>query len=647
MIRILLVDDQKSIRERLKSLLETEPDFEIVGMVDNGYDAIEQVKLLLPDVVLMDMEMPDIDGVLATKIISHSSLKTRVLVLSSHDSDEYVADSIHAGANGYILKGAPAQEICDAVRFINRGYMQIAPGLFEKFIPDRIEAGALEWKPRQRNAQMPVSRLDAPGSLELTGINKKSAIVPGSEFDQPSELILDITALGRSRQSIGWYQATALVLAGLGLTCSLYLLRQSLNQPAATPNPQDRAQKLHNLPFIGKIEPLHITKIDATIPGIVSVLPIQTGQVVRAGDRLLTIRNVDAERTNQTRILQQQQLNAERQQAALLGVSQQQQQLNQQQQLLLGERQAAAGRIDSIQNAIASYQRNIAPLRQQVAAANVKVNLVATQPEQLPLRQKREAITRAQAIYEQTLATSERLAQYQSQGAISQERLEQAQKELTVAKSDLSIARSDYDSLVNSARVATKKQFAQTQSVQLQQQLTLEEQAGQLQQLQSQLQTARADHRQIETKLQQLQKVIPRAVAASPPTSRQPVLDPTQIDITAPIAGTAIEIPISIGDRVFLGSKLMSITDPKKLKIGVDLEPQQAALLKLGQKALVKVGNALESQESIAIVTSIAPPLVNAIAPADNRSTQRIEVEFTNPKSTLLIGQTGTVYFPK
>jgi hemolysin D len=116
MIRILLADDQKSIRERLKSLLETEADFDIVGMVDNGYDAIEQVKLLLPDVVLMDMEMPDLDGVFATKIISNSSLNTKILVLSSHDGDEYVAKSICAGANGYILKGAPAQEICDAVR---------------------------------------------------------------------------------------------------------------------------------------------------------------------------------------------------------------------------------------------------------------------------------------------------------------------------------------------------------------------------------------------------------------------------------------------------------------------------------------------------------------------------------------------------
>jgi hemolysin D len=138
MIRILIVDDQKSIRERLKFILEPEPDFEIVGMVDNGYDAIEQVKNIQPDVVLMDMEMPDIDGVLATKIIAHSDLgkKVRILVLSSHDTNEYVARSIHAGAKGYLLKGASPEEIQDAVRFVHRGYTQIAPGLFEQFIPE-------------------------------------------------------------------------------------------------------------------------------------------------------------------------------------------------------------------------------------------------------------------------------------------------------------------------------------------------------------------------------------------------------------------------------------------------------------------------------------------------------------------------------
>jgi hemolysin D len=636
MIRILLVDDQKSIRERLKSLLETEPDFDIVGMVDNGYDAIEQVKLLLPDVVLMDMEMPDIDGVLATKIISHSSLKTKVLVLSSHDSDDYVADSIHAGANGYILKGAPAQEICDAVRFVNRGYMQIAPGLFEKFIPHKAETGALEWKPRQQTDRVPLNRSDYPGKLELTGINKPATtksklLANGSEFDQPSELILDVTDLGRSRKSLGWYQATALVVAGLGLTVSLYLLRQSLHKPAATPDRQDSAQQLHDLPFTGKIEPLHITKIDSSIPGSIVALPVKVGQWVRSGDRLLTIRNSDAERVNQVKILQQQQIEAEQKQAALV-------QAAQQQQTLFTEQQAAIGRINTLQQTIINYQRNIAPLRQQVAAANVRVSETAT-PEQLPSRQKLEAITRARAIYERTSATYERLAQYQSEGAISQERVEQAEKEMSVAKSDLNIAQADYDTLMESAKATTSKQSAQTESVRLQQQLALTEQAGQLQQLQAQLQVARTDYQQIAAKLQQLQQQKTPSMATNVPVSKKPVLEPTAIDITAPVAGMAIDIPISLGDRVFAGGKLVSITNPKKLKIGVEVEPQQAALVKSGQRAIVKVGTATASQELVALVIGIAPPT--------DRSTQRIEVEFTNPKSTVLIGQTGTVYFPK
>jgi hemolysin D len=647
MIRILLVDDQKSIRERLKSLLETEPDFDIVGMVDNGYDAIEQVKLLLPDVVLMDMEMPDIDGVLATKIISHSSLKTKVLVLSSYDSDEYVAKSIYAGANGYILKGAPAQEICDAVRFVNRGYMQIAPGLFEKFVPHKAEPVALDWKTPTPNDRLPLSKFDYPSSLELTGINKpaSSAIVPGSEFDQPSELILDITALGRSRQSLGWYQAVALVLAGLGLTFSLYLLRQGLNKPAATPSPQDSSRKLHDLPFIGKIEPKHVTKIDASIPGSIVALPIKVGQTVNSGDRLLTIRNIDAERSNQTRILQQQQLDTIRQQTALQQANQQQQLLRQQQQITSAERQAATERIESIQLEIANYQRNIAPLRQQLAAANVRVN--ATPTAQLPLSQKREAIVRAQAIYERTFATLQRLETYQQAGAISQERVEQAEKEMTVAKSDLNIARSDYNSLVIADRAATKQQAERDRAVQLQQQLSIEEQSRQLQQLQSQLQVARADYKQLGVKLQQLQQQLATPIAASLLQPQKPILEPTTIDINAPVSGIALEVPIALGDRVFVGSKLIGITNPKQLKIGVDVEQQQATLLKSGQQAIVKVGSALESQEIAASIVNIAPPAVGVASPIESRSTQRVEVEFINPKSTVLIGQIGTVYFPK
>ncbi len=651
MIRILLVDDQKSIRERLKSLLETEADFDIVGMVDNGYDAIEQVKLLLPDVVLMDMEMPDIDGVLATKIIAHSSSETKVLVLTSYDSHEYVAKSIYAGAKGYILKGAPADEIREAIRFVNRGYMQIAPGLFEKFIPTPLdpEFGLLERQPQQQSHPHPVDFASGTGyrddfrqTLELTGIGtievpKSRAALSELDRERPSELILDITALNPPRKSIGWYQAAALVFAGLGLTASLYLFRQGANKPASIPNRLEQSRRLHDLPFTGKIEPVRLFKIDASIPGPIEAIHVKVGQSVKAGDRLLTIHNVDAERNNQAKLAQQQQLVTLEKQAALQQATQRQQQILQQQQILSGERQAAAERINTIQLAIANYQHNLAPLRQQVAAANIQLNTVV-QADPLPIEQKRQVINRARSIYEQTAATYQRLAQYHSEGAISQERVEQAQKELTVAKSDLNIAQSDYDNAIASAKTAATKQVAQTQATRLQQQLTLQEQAGQLQQLQAQLKVARSDYQQLGSRLQQLQQQ--KAVAISPnlPIGQKPVLESTIVEVLAPIAGTVLELPISLGNRVFVGHKLLGIADTKKLKISVDLNPQQAAFLKLGQRALVKVGAQVESQESIGSITNIALPI--------DRSTQQVEVEFSNSKSTTPIGQIGTVYFP-
>ena len=260
--------------------------------------------------------------------------------------------------------------------------------------------------------------------------------------------------------------------------------------------------------------------------------------------------------------------------------------------------------------------------------------------EQFGLDQKREAISRAQAIYDRALATYERLAQYQAEGAISLERLEQAEKELTVAKSDLNMAQSDYDSSIAVAAAANQKQAAQTKSSRLQQQLALTEQAGQLHQLQAQLQAATADRTQITIRLQQLQrqKILPIATK-NLPTTQAPVLEPTTIDITAPTTGTAIELPLTTGDRVSAGHRLVSITDPSKLKIGLDLEPRLATLLKIGQRVIVKIGIATESQEISGVIANIIPHI--------DRPTQHVEVEFTNTKPTMSIGQIGAVYFPK
>jgi DNA-binding NarL/FixJ family response regulator len=139
MIRILLVDDQVIIRQGLKALLELQEDLQVVGSADNGQTAIEQVEALQPDVVLIDIQMPGMDGVTATRIICQRFAGTKVLVLSGYDDNEYLADALRAGARGYLLKDTPAEELASAIRSIHKGYAQIGPGLFEK-IPFGVPA---------------------------------------------------------------------------------------------------------------------------------------------------------------------------------------------------------------------------------------------------------------------------------------------------------------------------------------------------------------------------------------------------------------------------------------------------------------------------------------------------------------------------
>lgn len=134
MIRVLLVDDQKMVRETLKISLEPEKDLEIVGTADNGITAVQQVEALQPDIVVMNMEMPGLDGAGATQKITNRFTDTKVLILTSYDSDEYITKSLAVGAKGYLLKNTVSQDIAGAIRNVYKGYTQISPGLLEKLL---------------------------------------------------------------------------------------------------------------------------------------------------------------------------------------------------------------------------------------------------------------------------------------------------------------------------------------------------------------------------------------------------------------------------------------------------------------------------------------------------------------------------------
>ncbi|HEY9696272.1 MAG TPA: response regulator transcription factor [Trichocoleus sp.] len=131
-IRLLLVDDQTIIRQGLRSLLEAKPDLEVVGEAENGQQAIVQVKTLQPDIVLMDVRMPVMDGVAATRQICQQFSQTRVLVLTTFDDDEYVSQAMRVGARGYLLKDTHSDDLAAAIRAIYKGYTQMGPGLIEK-----------------------------------------------------------------------------------------------------------------------------------------------------------------------------------------------------------------------------------------------------------------------------------------------------------------------------------------------------------------------------------------------------------------------------------------------------------------------------------------------------------------------------------
>lgn len=128
-LRIVLAEDHGLVRAGLRSLLETFPDMKVVGEASNGNEALVQIEKLQPDVVLMDVAMPDLNGIEATRRATRANKKTRVVMLSVHGAHEYVRQALLAGAAGYVLKSADSTELETAVRTVARGERWLSPAI--------------------------------------------------------------------------------------------------------------------------------------------------------------------------------------------------------------------------------------------------------------------------------------------------------------------------------------------------------------------------------------------------------------------------------------------------------------------------------------------------------------------------------------
>ena len=160
-IRVLIVDDQELVRTGFRLFLETQPGLAVVGEAGDGEEAIERVRELRPDVVLMDIRMPTMDGVEATAKLTSGAIEPapRVLVLTTFDLDEYVFGALRAGAAGFLLKDAPRERLIEAIRVVHSGEALLSPSITRRLIEDfaarsdRIEPPAAvlaELTPRER-----------------------------------------------------------------------------------------------------------------------------------------------------------------------------------------------------------------------------------------------------------------------------------------------------------------------------------------------------------------------------------------------------------------------------------------------------------------------------------------------------------------
>ncbi|MEV8362479.1 response regulator transcription factor [Streptomyces niveus] len=135
-IRVLIVDDQVMVREGFSVLLNAMPDIEVVGEAVNGREAVSQVAALSPDVVLMDIRMPELNGIEATREIVAADADAKVLVLTTFDLDEYVYQALRAGASGFLLKDASARQLADGVRVVASGEALLAPTVTRRLITE-------------------------------------------------------------------------------------------------------------------------------------------------------------------------------------------------------------------------------------------------------------------------------------------------------------------------------------------------------------------------------------------------------------------------------------------------------------------------------------------------------------------------------
>ncbi|MFK7801591.1 MAG: response regulator [Anaerolineae bacterium] len=204
LIRILIVDDQWLVREGLASMLEIDEAFEVVGTAADGQEAIDQAQALQPNIILMDIRMPNMTGIEAAGKISQAHPNCQIIMLTTFDDDEYVVQSLLAGACGYLMKDTPAKELIKAIQLANQGIFQLGPEVSGNLVgrlkkQQRVEYPVEEIPLTQREIEILILLTNGATNREIA---EKIVITEGTVKNHVSNILKSLNLRDRTQAAV-------------------------------------------------------------------------------------------------------------------------------------------------------------------------------------------------------------------------------------------------------------------------------------------------------------------------------------------------------------------------------------------------------------------------------------------------------------
>ena len=420
-IGVLIVDDQLSSRKFLEVILDSEPDLEVVGTAEDGQEALAQVEMLHPDIVLMDLEMPGMDGITATETICQRFPETQVIVITSHQQQEYINRAFRAGAKGFFLKDTPSKKLSNAIRLVNQDYIQFRPGLFKQVDAEVIDIIAKDEQESNGNGDRHEATLLDCANSNNNKLSKRD------DWSHGTKELLDILPQVWTRGLL--YFLT--IFVGIVLPWAMF----SLVEETGTAR--------------GRLEPQGKTfKLDAPVAGTVAEIQVEEGETVKAGQSLLVLESElikwelrQAQENLEGQLNRLAQLDLLKNQLVIALATQRQQ--NQAQEL---EKQA-----------------QIHQTQQELKYSETAYQLIG-----IRLANARREVERYQKASEEGIVSAIKVAESEDMEKEKQRLYEQTKSDVQQAKLRLKEQESNYQSLIHSGKLAVLKSIEQLKNLETQ-----------------------------------------------------------------------------------------------------------------------------------------------------------------------------------